>query len=73
LRLTALETLYLRIKTLQRKLDREKQFHREAQAREVFTINQFLQHVSSEQAEAILIDRQVNDMDADFSFEKAIA
>ena len=72
LRLTELETLYLRIKTLERKLDREKQYHREAQAREAWTIDRFLGHVLPQQAEAILIDRQVNDIDPDFSFEKAI-
>jgi hypothetical protein len=70
-RLRALQGLYRQLKTLERQLEREKQFHREAQAREVWTINRFLTHVSSEQAEAILIDRKVNNMDPDFSFENA--
>lgn len=72
LRLLALEALYRKIKTLQTQLDQEKQFLREAEAREVWTINRFLKHVSYEQGETILIDRKVNDMDPDFSFEKAI-
>jgi hypothetical protein len=71
-RLLALETLYIRIHTLQRQLAREKEFHQEAEAREVWTINQFLKDVPPEQAQAILIDRKVNDMDPDFSFVKAI-
>lgn len=73
LRLLALEALYRKIETLKRKLDQEKQFHREAQAREVWTINQFLTQVRSDRASSILIDRKVNDMDPDFSFEKAVA
>jgi len=72
-RLRAVEALYRQLKTLERELQREKRFHREAQAREVWTINRFLTQVSSEQSEAILIDRKVNDMDPDFSFEQAIS
>jgi hypothetical protein len=72
-RLLALELLYIKIETLRRELRNEKQFHREAQAREVWTINQFSKHVSSDTAEQILIDRKVLGMDRDFSFEKAIA
>lgn len=71
-RLLGLQNLYRTISTLKRELEREKQWHREAQAREIWTINQFLKHVSAEQAEAILIDRKINDMDPDFSFVKAI-
>jgi hypothetical protein len=73
LRLTALETLYIRIANLKRQLASEKQFHREAQAREVWTINQLLKELPQEKAEPILINRKVNDMDPDFSFEEAIA
>jgi hypothetical protein len=72
LRLLALQDLFRTISTLKRELEREKQWHREAQAREVWTINQFLKHVSPEQGQAVLIDRKVNDMDPDFSFVKAI-
>ncbi len=71
-RLLALERLYLKIEMLQRDLAREKKFHREAQAREVWTVNQFLKVLPREEAESILINRQVNDMDRDFSFEAAL-
>lgn len=73
MRLLALETIYIKIESLQRALAQEKQFHREAQAREVWTINQFLKQIPPELAESILIDRKVNGMDPDFSFEKALA
>lgn len=72
-RLLALELLYIKIEALRRELRTEKQLHREAQAREVWTINQFRKHVRSDTAEQILIDRKVLGMDQDFSFEKAIA
>src|SRR5437763_17080152 len=69
IRLLALEALYRKIEMLQHDLAQGKQFHREAQAREVWTINQFLKQIPSDFAEPILIDRKVNDMDPDFSFE----
>src|SRR5438128_9035058 len=72
-RLLALEALYRKIEMLQHDLAQEKQFHQEAQAREVWTINQFLKTLPREQAEPILINRKVNDMDPDFSFEAALA
>jgi hypothetical protein len=72
-RLLALEALYRKIEMLQQELAQEKQFHREAQAREVWTINQFLKQIPSDRAEPILINRKVNDMDPDFSFERALA
>ena len=73
MRLLALERLYIKIQNLEADLDREKAFHREAQAREAWTVIQFLKHVSSETAENVLIERKVNDMDRDFSFEQAIS
>lgn len=71
-RLNALEVVYMRIAELERALAREKQHHTEAQAREVWTMNKFLEHVPEEAVEGILIDRKVNDMDPDFSFINAI-
>lgn len=73
MRLLTLEMLYRKIEMVQHALAQEKQFHREAQAREVWTINQFLKQIPSDQAEPILINRKVNDMDPDFSFERALA
>jgi hypothetical protein len=70
--LLALEALYRKIEMLQHDLAQE-QFHREAQAREVWTINQFLKVLPRELAQPILINRKVNDMDPDFSFEAALA
>src|SRR4051812_23554474 len=67
-RLLALEHLYLQIEMLQQRLRQEKQIRREGEAREVWTINQFLEVVSDEHAERILINRKVNSMDQDFSF-----
>jgi hypothetical protein len=72
MRLLALERLYIKIETLSSELRSEKQLHREAQAREVWTINQFSKHVPADTAEQILIDRKVLGMDRDFSFERAI-
>lgn len=71
-RLLALEALYRKIERLQHELNQEKQFHREAQAREVWTINQFLKKIPRDQADEILINRKVNEMDADFSFVAAL-
>ena len=73
LRLSALEALYRKIEMVQHELAQEKQFHREAQAREVWTINEFVKQTPSDLAEPILINRKVNDMDPDFSFERALA
>ena len=50
IRLLALEALYRKIEMLQHDLAQEKQFHREAQAREVWTINQFLNALTREEA-----------------------
>ena len=72
-RLLAIEALYRKIEILQHDLAQEKQFHREGQCREVWTINQFLKALPREEAEPILINRKVNDMDPDFSFEAALA
>lgn len=73
MRLELLEWLYTKIEILQHQLTQEKQFHREAQAREVWTINEFLKVVPRDEAEPILINRKVNDIDPDFSFEAALA
>lgn len=73
IRLLTIEALYRKIEMLQHDLAQEKQFHREAQAREVWTINQFLRVLPHEEAEPVLINRKVNDMDPDFSFEAALA
>jgi hypothetical protein len=73
MRLLALDALYRKVEMVQQELAQEKQFHREAQAREVWTINQFLKLMPSDHAETILINRKVNDMDPDFSFEQALA
>ena len=72
-RLLAIEALCRKIEILQHDLAQEKQFHREGQCREVWTINQFLKALPREEAEPILINRKVNDMDPDFSFEAALA
>src|SRR5216683_2499414 len=62
-RLLALENLYRKIEMLQHDLKREKAFLREAEAREVWTINELLNVVSPDEAERILINRKVNNMD----------
>ena len=72
-RLLALEALYQRIQMLQHELAQEKRVSLEAQAREVWTINQFLEETPGDKAESILINRQVNNMDPDFSFGAALA
>jgi len=72
IRLLALQNLYLEIRRLNQILARAYEARKEADAREVWTINQFLKHVPAEIADQILIDRKVNEMDADFSFLKTL-
>jgi hypothetical protein len=45
---------------------------REARACQVWVMKQFLPHVPSEVSEQVWIERRVNMMDPDFSFQKAV-
>jgi hypothetical protein len=72
LTLKCVEALYIRIAKLERDLAIEQQRHREACAREVWVVNEFVKRFPCDATQEILIDRQVNDMDENFSFKKAI-
>jgi hypothetical protein len=72
MRLELLDWLYQKIEILQQQLAREKAYRREAEAREFWIAKQFLKLVPPDEAQRILIDRKVNIMDPDFSFEAAL-
>jgi hypothetical protein len=72
MRLELLDWLYAKIEILQQQLAREKAYRLEAEARELWTAKQFLKVVPPDEAQRILIDRRVNNMDPDFSFEAAL-
>jgi len=72
LTLKCLEALYTRISRLEQELAREKERHSEACAREVWVTNEFVKRFPCEATQQILIDLQVNEMDHDFSFVRAI-
>jgi hypothetical protein len=72
LRLAALELLYLELKTAKEQLLAERQTREQACAREVWTIQRFLEHLPADSAERVLIDRKVNDMDPDWDWCTAI-
>lgn len=76
LRLTHLDWLYAKIKILEQRLIREKELHRKDVAREFWTSTRLLnilEVTNPKEVLQILIDRKVNEMDPDFSFEKAIS
>jgi hypothetical protein len=72
LTLKCVEALYIRITHLEKDLAIEQERHREACAREVWVVNEFVKQFPCEATLQILVDLQVNDMDEDFSFRKAI-
>ena len=63
-RLTALETLYVRIKAL----ESEAAAWKEAAARGAWMWHQLIDNVPADVRERTLIEEQVNAMDTDFSF-----
>jgi hypothetical protein len=70
-RLSALQLLYRQIEMLQQQLAREKELHRENVAREVWTSTQLfniLEVTNPREALQVLVDRDVNEMDPDFSW-----
>ncbi len=72
-RLQALENLYVQIHNLKQAVALREKWIKEAEAREVWTINQLLPLVQNfEAAERVLINRKVNDIDPDFSFCDAV-
>jgi hypothetical protein len=72
LRLKALHSLYIKIDRLEAEIARRDEWRQEADAREIWAVRQLLSHVPAEIGERLLVDLQVNDMDPDFSFCKAI-
>lgn len=66
--LATLDAHYQVEAALEAKLRQQK----EARAMEAWTWQQMLPHVPPEIAEQILIDRKINEMDADFSFYKTL-
>lgn len=72
LTLKCVEALYIRISHLEKDLAIEKERYREACAREIWAVNQFVRQFPCKETQSILVELQVNDMDEDFSFRKAI-
>ena len=72
-RLQALENLYIQIDNLKRQVIWRDQWREEDDARESWTISRLLSLIEDRAAaKQVLIDREVNDMDPDFSFCTAL-
>jgi hypothetical protein len=66
--LISLERLYIKIETLRRQLE----YAKEAHAKEIWTWQQYWPHTSHEVRKQIHVERKVNELDPDFSFQDAV-